>query len=672
MLHGQKDMQEPDGHLLTRFATHRDEAAFGELTTRYLGLIYHVALRRTGNRQMAEEVSQNVLCAVVRKAAGLARHPDRLSAWLHRATLFESSKAMRSEASHQRRKQLLHPDQIVPTDDDEACAWNASLPLLDLALDRLPDADRSLVLLHYFEGKSFTRISGETGRPAPTVQKQCRRALDKLARVLRGKGVMLSGATLASGLATQSAKAAPAALMKTASAKALAGASAYSTTSLTILMATKSKAALPIALLVLISPLAFQQIAISSAASHNERLRHALASTEPALRRAPDKEGTEIVRTGKRKITIDLLQRTLQQADRSFSKRIEFDEMLASLGAAELEALIPRTFTLAVARPEKSNLFRHLVEALAKMDHGSAVRAACTPSINEFSSETIVREALFSWASTRPDEAIDWLRDMTARHHDDTGLDLLPFKAAVTRALILAGSPRVREVLIAQDQVNPAYILRDAVESHRMTSAGTEDPDSAVERFLKFLPWIREVVPEKSSAQSGYADRAQVIGKLLHETRSGLMPWENPVTGRIMESDLLLSGERRIIAEYQALRILEATYNTTPARDPMEMEAAARNWLGSHIPEAAEEIFGHSKSLVVERVRQRIVQDLRNLADRADVRDNDITQVLDHHHFASFTEFLPQAIEQAARIKDSKTRADAMNRLHPPTRPGKP
>jgi DNA-directed RNA polymerase specialized sigma24 family protein len=95
-------MQETDSHLLARFAIHRDEAAFGQLTARHLGLIYHVVVRRTGDRQMAEEISQNVLCAVVRKAAALARHPDRFPAWLRRATLFESSKAMRSEASHQR------------------------------------------------------------------------------------------------------------------------------------------------------------------------------------------------------------------------------------------------------------------------------------------------------------------------------------------------------------------------------------------------------------------------------------------------------------------------------------------------------------------------------------------------------------------------------------------
>jgi hypothetical protein len=97
-------------------------------------------------------------------------------------------------------------------------------------------------------------------------------------------GVTLSVTALASGLAVQSAKAAPPALLKSAAAKALGGAATYSTTSLTLFMAMKSQATLPIALLLLLSPLGLQQLAISRAAAHNDRLRETVASLEPAAR----------------------------------------------------------------------------------------------------------------------------------------------------------------------------------------------------------------------------------------------------------------------------------------------------------------------------------------------------------------------------------------------------
>ncbi|RYD75589.1 MAG: sigma-70 family RNA polymerase sigma factor, partial [Verrucomicrobiaceae bacterium] len=402
-------MQDSDGHLLSRFAAHHDEAAFRELTVRYLGLIYHVALRRTGSRQMAEEVSQNVLCAVVRKAARLAKHPDRLPAWLHRAALFESSKAMRAEASHQRRKQLVHPDDITSTTGGETNVWTATLPMLDLALDRLSDSDRNLILAHYYEEKSFSQIGGQTARPASTVQKQCRRALEKLARVLRGRGVTLSVTALASGLASQSAKAAPATLLKSAAGQALASASTYSTTSLTLFMATKSKTALTIVLLVLLSPLALQELAISSAVARNEQLRAHHPPLGPEASRAPDRTGLRTASTVQRKITLELLHRTLKESARHGDNRVELTNMIATLGPEELESMIPRA--LSFIQGEKSGIARFLIPALAKFDPERAVRAACEPELTDFSQAAVVRQALSEWASASPDEAIEWLKD---------------------------------------------------------------------------------------------------------------------------------------------------------------------------------------------------------------------------------------------------------------------
>ena len=51
-------MEKDDSTLLSNFATGRDDAASRELSQRYIGLIFHAALRRTGNRQLAEEIQR--------------------------------------------------------------------------------------------------------------------------------------------------------------------------------------------------------------------------------------------------------------------------------------------------------------------------------------------------------------------------------------------------------------------------------------------------------------------------------------------------------------------------------------------------------------------------------------------------------------------------------------
>lgn len=167
-------MPDSDADLLNAFARHRDEAAFSVLARRYLGLVFHSALRRTGNRPMAEEISQNILCALAAKSASLAKHPDRLPAWLHRATLYESTKAMRSEASRRWREQ--HAEPLVSTSTESP--WTDALPHLDVALDHLGESDRTLLLLHFFEGCSFPRIAESLGKSTAAVQKQSQRALE--------------------------------------------------------------------------------------------------------------------------------------------------------------------------------------------------------------------------------------------------------------------------------------------------------------------------------------------------------------------------------------------------------------------------------------------------------------------------------------------------------------
>ena len=144
--------------LLKRFASQGDERAFRAFVERYVGMVQQVALRQTGSRQLAEEVSQNVFCAVIKKKKQLLKHPERIPGWLHRAALFESKMAMRKELSHQKRKQLQHPDEVPETGEETDAAWLMALPHLDAALNRLPDSDRRVVLQHYFQGLSLIHI----------------------------------------------------------------------------------------------------------------------------------------------------------------------------------------------------------------------------------------------------------------------------------------------------------------------------------------------------------------------------------------------------------------------------------------------------------------------------------------------------------------------------------
>src|ERR1035441_2319692 len=74
--------------LLAEYARNGSDAAFGELVTRYVDLVYSTALRLVeGDTHRAEDVAQTVFVDLARMARTLPKDVS-LGGWLHRDTCF--------------------------------------------------------------------------------------------------------------------------------------------------------------------------------------------------------------------------------------------------------------------------------------------------------------------------------------------------------------------------------------------------------------------------------------------------------------------------------------------------------------------------------------------------------------------------------------------------------
>ena len=245
-----------DKELLDAFVKSHDEQAFHCLAERYSGLIYHTALRTLDDRILAEDVAQRVLGVLARKAAQVSRGNAPLPAWLHRTAILEAKSARRIESRHQRKKEALMREPNDAADSNEA-AWKDVLPHLDAAIDTLPEADRHVLLLHFVNELTFPEIAKRVGKTAAAVQKQSRRALEKLQGILNCRGVTLSLVILTAGLTTEMTKAAPVILIP-----ALGSISTLGKTTSAIVVKKSTLAALAATVLVCGIPLAWQQVRI--------------------------------------------------------------------------------------------------------------------------------------------------------------------------------------------------------------------------------------------------------------------------------------------------------------------------------------------------------------------------------------------------------------------------
>src|SRR5215468_10233582 len=98
-------MQEPaDIELLRQYAEENSEAAFGQLVTRYIGLVYSAAARKTGSTHAAEEISQAVFIILAKKAKDL-RKETILSGWLYQTARLTAVNFLRGEIRRVQREE---------------------------------------------------------------------------------------------------------------------------------------------------------------------------------------------------------------------------------------------------------------------------------------------------------------------------------------------------------------------------------------------------------------------------------------------------------------------------------------------------------------------------------------------------------------------------------------
>lgn len=209
-----------DALLLQRYAVDGSPAAFTELVQRHIGFVYHVALRQTGgDSALAEDAAHLVFVDLARKAGRLGGRP--LVGWLYTSAKFAAAKLRRTEMRRLRREWEAERMKEINAPEVGDAAWQRLRPVIDEALEVLDEADRSAVLLRFFEGRTWSDIGDTLGLGEDTVRKRLDRALEKMAGVLDRRGIPSTGAALATVLATQSALAAPAGLAVSVSGAAL-------------------------------------------------------------------------------------------------------------------------------------------------------------------------------------------------------------------------------------------------------------------------------------------------------------------------------------------------------------------------------------------------------------------------------------------------------------------
>jgi RNA polymerase sigma factor (sigma-70 family) len=167
--------------LIDRLARDLDRA-FPDVVRQVSGDLYSGALRMLGNRQDAEDVTQE---ALVRAYRALGGYPAdrirrlRLRPWLWTIAANLCRNRLRSRS--RRGTTALDADPADPAPGPEAHAEHTGMSdELASLLGDLPWAMRAAVVLHHVVGMPYDEISVALERPAATVRSDVHRGLARL------------------------------------------------------------------------------------------------------------------------------------------------------------------------------------------------------------------------------------------------------------------------------------------------------------------------------------------------------------------------------------------------------------------------------------------------------------------------------------------------------------
>jgi RNA polymerase sigma factor (sigma-70 family) len=335
-----------DADLLSRYLREGDEGAFSSLVQMHERMVIGTAWRYTGDSELARDVAQQVFATLAAKAALLAGRKS-LAGWLHIAATHLAARTRAAEAARRNRQEQVAVHSAERANEDAGM-------VLEEALSSLGSAEREVLILHYFEDRSYAEMAAALGMQEAAVRKRVSRGLERLGVQLRRRGFGGSAVTALVGASAMQAGIPGTVATGTALAlPAVTGSSSIALTFATLMGNTAFKISTAVVLAAAI-PIAWQGHANSTIRAEVMEARRAAETARLPATAAFDATSlhaevaalTQSLAVSRRKaegIKASLAenQRTLERMQQEVLVKFGKTEDLARTFATKLEAIIP-------------------------------------------------------------------------------------------------------------------------------------------------------------------------------------------------------------------------------------------------------------------------------------------------------------------------------------------
>lgn len=168
---------------ITAIQDRQDQKAFAELFRHFAPRVKAFLMKSGARPDVAEEVAQEVMATLWRKAALFDPARASVSTWIFTIARNRQIDMIRKERRPEPEELTWGPE--AEPDQEDALDLSQETDKLGQAIAALPEKQRRLIEKAYFGDLSHSEIAAETGLPLGTIKSRIRLALDRLRHTMK-------------------------------------------------------------------------------------------------------------------------------------------------------------------------------------------------------------------------------------------------------------------------------------------------------------------------------------------------------------------------------------------------------------------------------------------------------------------------------------------------------
>jgi len=179
---------ENENLLLLELIKDRDELALGILYDNSVRLVYSLILRILKNVEDTEEVTQEVFYSIWKRASTFDASKGKVMGWIVTIARNQALDKLRSKRHKQKAQEISLVENMVSNsaklEDNDDASQNfmrkESSKSVNMATKNLPEDEKVLIELAFYEGFTHSKIAEHLDMPIGTVKTKIRRAVGRL------------------------------------------------------------------------------------------------------------------------------------------------------------------------------------------------------------------------------------------------------------------------------------------------------------------------------------------------------------------------------------------------------------------------------------------------------------------------------------------------------------